>query len=146
MAEFVVFNKMNWMDMPSRVRPDLTGYVNVKRKIEEAAGPGIEAQTVRLFELFKMDKKYEMRYQRGDVVEVRRDNGPRGSKEPESFAFISVPIDLATAKQYKQIDRDGDDIKHNRKYWIDMTGLVLDKDKQAELTLGEFNNRLKVKK
>ncbi len=137
MAEFVVFNKMNWMDMPSRVRPDLTGYENVKRKIEEAAGPGIEAQTVKLFELSKMDQKYTRRYQPGDIIEARRDNGPRGKKEKEALLFIQVPeVLLEDGKQYAKAHESP-----RRYYSIDMTGLKMD----DTLTAAQFNSRLKVK-
>ncbi len=138
MAEFAVFNKMNWMDMPPRVRPDLTGYENVKRKIEEAAGPGIEAQTVKLFELSKMDQKYTRRYQPGDIIEVRRDNGPRGKKETGAFLFIQVPeLSFIESKHYMQVHESP-----RRYYSIDMTGLKMD----DTLTAAQFNSRLKVKK
>ncbi len=143
MAEFLIYNKTHWMDLPSKDFPELIGFENVRQKIMANEALTLEQSTKALI---INQWKYDMRDQPGDIIEVRRDNGPRGSKEAESFAFITVPMELETAKQFVRVYVVNDEVKHKCKYWIDMVGLVLDKDKQAELTLAEFNNRLKAKK
>ena len=149
MAEFLIYNKDHWMDIPSKDRPDLRGYKNVERKILEDSALSIEQRTKKLG-LHEM--KYTARYQRNDFVEARRDNGPRGKLEEASFAFLQVPsINLKDGKQYVVPDVDLSDVDHpfilkRRKHYMNMTGLVLDEHKNVSLTNAEFNSRLKVKK
>ncbi len=147
MAEFLIYDQDNWMDVPSKQRPDLTGYKNVERKILEESGLTIEQRTKKLG-LHEM--KYAAKYQRGDIVEARRDNGPRGRLEEASFLFLQVAgLSLEDARAYCVEDGNADliyPVSHRRKYYLDRTGLVVDEHKNISLTQAEFNSRLKVKK
>ncbi len=139
MAEFLIYDQDNWMDVPSKDRPDLRGYKNVERKILEESGLTIERRTEKLGQ---HDIKYMRRYQRGDPIEARQDSGPRGNKEEASFIFLQVlGLSLKDAKVYcaQRIDK-------RRSYYIDLTGLVIDEHKTASLSISQFNSRLKVKK
>ena len=148
MAEFLIYNQDNWLDLPSKNRPDLTGKENVERKILEK--DYTLAQRIKALALFEM--KYEARSRRGDIVESRIDNGPRGKKEEESFAFVQViGISQEDGKSYAGPHLDLTDqtrpmLIHRSKCYIDMTGLILDDNKNVILSSVEFNNRLKVKK
>ena len=149
MAEFLIYNKDHWMDIPSKQRSDLTGYKNVEQKILADSRLTIEQRT-KDFYLHEM--KYTARYQREDIVEARRDNGPRGKLEEESFIFLQVPgINLKDAKQYiiPDVDLSNPDnpvIIKRRKYYVNIAGLMLDEHQNVSLTNADFNSRLKVKK
>ncbi len=136
------------MDVASKQRPDLLGYDNVVRKINEKTTPTVDREKA----LFIAWKKYTTRYRKGDIVEARRDNGPRGKLEEASFIFLQVPsITLKDAKQYEVSLEDLTDFNNRillkrRKYYVDMMGLTLDVHKNVSLTENEFNTRLKVKK
>ncbi len=145
MVEFLIYNKDNWMDVPSKQRPDLIGKENVERKITENLQLSLEQ---RITESHSVDFKYKARDRRGDIIEVRKIDAPSGRKEPLSFAFIIVPLEFEKAKRlYQQKDRDEKgELIHNRKYWIDMTGVVLDAKKEATLTVADFENRIRIKK
>ncbi len=150
MAEFLIYDQDNWMDVPSKQRLDLTGHENVERKILAESGLTIAQRTKKLA-LHEM--KYTARYHRGDIVEARRDGGSRGKSEEASFIFLQVlDISLEDAKQYAVPDEDLSDptgrpvIIKMSKYYVNLTGLILDKHKNVSLTSTEFNSRLKVKK
>lgn len=136
MAELLVYNKDNWMDMPSKERPDLTGKENVERKIQEQ--PFTLEQRIK--NLAALEIKYEARDLRGDIIEVREDNAPRGKMEIDSFIFLQVS-GLQNAIQYGQRDRD----TRKRKYRVDLTGLQPDKDGNIKLTKNQFLNRVENK-
>lgn len=142
MAEFLIYNQDHWMDRPSKDRPDLLGYDNVVRKINEKPMLTTKRQTA----LFEYWQKYTRRYQFGDIVEVRKDGSPSGRLEKDSFAFIQSPIAYTYALQYTKSHMDGETLLHRCKFWFDLTGLVLDKDSRVSVSPAEFNNRLKVKK
>ena len=146
MAEFLIYNKEHWMDTPSKQRPDLTGYENVIRKINEDTELNVITRTEKLGNVFQ---KYNRRYQPGDIVEVRKDGKGMCGLEPESFALIEVPISFEIAQEYMQSDKVINEpctILHRRKYWLDISGIVLNKDKIATIDLVTFNSILKVKK
>ena len=140
MAEFLVYNKTHWMDLPSKDRPGLLGYDNVTRKINKR--PMLAANRSKALSLHWA--KYTSRYRPGDIVEVREDGAPSGRLEKTGVDFISVPMTLANAKHFMEPLLDGESIKYRRRYRIDMTGVVLT-NHEATLTLAEFNNRLKVR-
>ncbi len=141
MAEFLIYNKTHWMDEPSKDRPDLLGYDNVTRKINE--GPMLAANRSKALSLHW--QKYTSRYRPGDIVEVRKDGAPSGRLEKTGVDFIRVPIAFENATQYMKPHMDGETLLHRRMYQIDMTGIVLS-DHEASLTVAEFNSRLKVRK
>ena len=150
MAEFLIFDKDHWMDEPSPDRPDLTGYEDVQRRINDEQISS-EAKTKKLL---RLEQKYDARHQRGDIVEAREDGRPRGKKEPESFAFIRVTMPFAEAKEYmrplEDVQNEGTKseirtLLKRRKYRLDMAGIVLDGKKTATLSLIDFNARLGVK-
>ena len=145
MAEFLIYDIDNWMDMPSKDRPELTGHENVQQKIVADSSLSLEQSTLALGH---HEIKYVSRYRRGDIVEARRDGGPRGKLEEASFAFLQVPnIILKDGRAYCVPKEDPDPLKTKRRgYCVDMTGLVLDSHQNASLTDSEFTARLKVKK
>ena len=141
MAEFLIYNKTHWMDLPSKDFPELMGFENVRQKIMANSALALEQSTKALL---LHQRKYDARHMPGDIVEVRKDGAPSGRLEKTGVDFIRVPIAFEVAKQFMVPHMDGDIILHRRKYQIDMTGVVL-VDHEASLTLAEFNNRLKVK-
>ncbi len=145
MAEFLIYNKDHWMDVPSKSRPELTGYENVKQKVLDDSSLSLEQSTLALGH---HEIKHERRWQRGDIVEARRDGGPRGRLEEASFAFLQVPsISLKDGKAYCVTKEDPDYTKaRRREHYIYMVGLILDSHKTAILTDAQFRSRLKVKK
>ncbi len=138
MAEFLIYNKTHWYELPSKSTPSLTGY----ERNQFAIDTNSKLSTAQKIE--KKDRltlRYMGRYQKGDIVEARRDGGPRGKLEEESFIFLQVPsINLKDAKQYCISDST-----HRRKYFIDMAGLIPDLNKNISLTKSVFSSRLKVK-
>ncbi len=138
MAEFLIYNKTHWYDLPSKSTPSLSGYernhfvIDINSKLSTAQK--IEAKD-------HLTLKYAARYQAGDIVEARRDGGPRGKLEEEAFIFLQVPsVNLKNAKQYCISDST-----HRRKYFVDMASLIPDSHKNIILTESVFNSRLKVK-
>ncbi len=142
MAEFLIYNKTHWMDLPSKDFPELMGFENVRQKIMANSALSLEQSTKALI---LHQRKYDARHMAGDIVEVRRDGAPSGRLEKNGVDFIRVPIAFEDATQYMKPRMDGDMLLHRRKYWIDMTGIILS-DHEASLSVAEFNNRLKVKK
>ena len=140
MAELLIYNKTHWMEAPSKDRPDLTGYENVQRKINENTQLTLAESTKAIASI---ERKYNSRYRGGDIVEVRPDNKPRGKLEEDAFLFIKVPsLSMDEAKQYMQAHMDGETMLHRRKYWIDITGLKMN----DTLTIEQWQSRLREKK
>ncbi len=145
MAEFLIYNKTHWYDLPSKSIPTLTGYERNHLMIDTAFALSI-AQKIERKDALTL--KYATRYQEGDIVEARRDGGPRGKLEEEAFVFLQVPnVSLNTAKEYCiPLENAFAVTVRKREYYIDMTGLVPDSHKNISLTESAFNSRLKVKK
>ncbi len=143
MAEFLIYNKTHWYDLPSKSTPTLTGYERNHLMIDTNSNFSI-AQKIKDKDVLTL--KYAARYQKGDIVEARRDGGPRGKLEEEAFIFLQVlGINLKTAKGYCILVEDVFGIPVRiQKYFIDMTGLVPDSHKNISLTKSDFNFRLKV--
>ncbi len=150
MAEFLIYDRDNWMDVPSKDRPALTGHENVRQKIMNDSSLSLEQSTMALgFH----EMKYTARHQRGDIVEARRDGGPRGKLEEASFAFLQVlSVSLEEARGYCEPKLDLLSLNetlpvvYRRGHYIDRTGLVFDSHRNVSLTESEFRSRLKVKK
>ena len=145
MAEFLIYNKTHWYDLPSKSTPTLTGYERNHFMIDTDSSLST-AQKIK--EKDRLTLKYATRHQTGDIVEARRDGGPRGKLEEEAFVFLQVPsIKLKDAIGYTvALENISAVVLYRRKYFIDMTGLIPDSRKNVDLTKSVFNSRLKVKK
>ncbi len=144
MAEFLIYNKIHWYDLSSKSTPSLTGYernhfaIDTNSKLSTA--DKIQAKD-------RLTLKYAARYQSGDIVEARRDGGPRGKLEEEAFIFLQVPsISLKDAVKYGEPLINASNVMiYRRKYFVDMAGLIPDLHKNIGLAKNVFNSRLKVK-
>lgn len=97
MAEFLVYNKEHWMDLPSKDQPEKTGYENVIDKINNSN----YSSSAKTLALFNFIEKYNARSQKGDIIERRKDGIGMVGKELLSFALIKVPEKTyESAKQY----------------------------------------------
>ncbi len=139
MAVLLIYDQIHWMDKPSKDRPDLAGYKNVERKILEKSGLTIEQRTKNLGLNYM---NHEAKHQRGDITESREEMGPRGSMEWVSYIFLTVD-GLSQKDGVRYTETDG---THRRGYYVNMTGLLPDWDKNVAISLSEFNSRLKAKK
>ncbi len=144
MAEFLIYNKTHWYDLPSKSTPTLTGYERNHFVIDTNSNLST-AQKIEAKD--ELTLKYAARYQKGDIVEARWDGRPRGKLEEEAFIFLQVPsIKLKDAIGYTvELENASAVMVYRRKYFIDMTGLVPDLHKNVSLTESVFNSRLKVK-
>jgi hypothetical protein len=137
MAEFLVYNQEHWMDLPSKERPDLTGFENVKRKIQENKEGFTPEQVAKKLKL--LNDKYNQRYKKGDVVEVKEDGFWRKRKGfgSEHFALIHVPgLSGIEALKYQEPDQEVSKnphrVKyHKRRYTFDMNKIPLNRKKKA---------------
>ncbi len=144
MAEFLIYNKTHWYDLPSKSTPSLTGYernhfvIDIDHKLSTTSK--IQAKD-------RLTLKYAARCQLGDIVEARRDGGPRGKLEEKAFIFLQVPsISLKDAIKYSEPLINASNVMvRRRKYFMDMAGLIPDSHKNVGLTESVFNTRLKVK-
>ena len=75
MAEFLIYNKTHWMELPSKSNPSMTGYERNHFVIDNNDSLDT-SQKIKSKDL--LTRKYNARHQVGDIVEARRDNGPRG--------------------------------------------------------------------
>ncbi len=140
MAEFFVFNEMNWRDVPSKDRPDLLGYDYRVLQINDK--PMLTADRLKMLAIEW--QRYVGRCQPEDIVEVRRDGSPGGRMEN---SFVSIKVPIAFDSKYMEPlweNAEKSVYKYKQQYKIDLTGL--DKSKKISLTVAEFNDRLKVKK
>ncbi len=147
MAEFLIYNKTDdWMNAPSKTSLGMTVYDRNQVMID--TNPTLTtAQKIKSKELLSW--KRAARYQPGDIVEARRDGGPRGRLEEEVFAFLQVPdVGLKAAWGYCVAKTDPVSkypITRRRKYFVDMAGLGLDVHKNAPLSGPEFLSRVRTK-
>ena len=139
MAEFLVYNKDNWMDVISKDRPDLTGKEKVLRKINDDSELNSAEKTA---EVFYHTATYNARSQIGDIVEVRENGVGMVGKELQSYALIKVPSILVNKNQYEGSMMDGYMIKYHHRFSLDMSKITLDINKEANLTITQFNNLL----
>ena len=122
MAEFLIYNKKHWMDKPSKDRPDLTGYENVIRKIEEGSLNSLQKD--KILNVYNM--KYNARHTKGDIVEIREDGSwdktlkNKNSKEPLSFSVIRVEgLPVGIAKKLNQANGTDIIVLNQRRYCVD---------------------------
>ena len=101
MAEFLIYNKDHWMD--SLTQGQIRGYTKNNPNF--------------------MDK-YNARYQRGDIVEVREDGfytntlkGDLTQASTGAFRYVSIP-GLEADKAYMEPVMGGDTIAKRRRYSI----------------------------
>jgi len=115
MAELLIYNKDNWMDLPSKERPDLTGYENVKRKIKLNPNKLNKGQLAKALRLH--DEKYAARYQVGDIVEVQEDGfwDKRGCGD--KFSVVKLPgVSKEKAQYLMKSQEEGNAVLRRRKY------------------------------
>ena len=131
------------MDRPSKSNPGMTGLERNHFVIDSDYKLSV-AQKIEKKDALTL--KYGTRHQPDDIVEARRDNGPRGDLEEFSFLFLQVPeIDLKEAIKYTVPLENASGVTiRRRKYSIDMTGLTPDSHMNTTLTESEFSSRLKV--
>lgn len=132
------------MDRPSKSNPGMTGYER-NNAIIDSDYMLSSAQKIEKKEA--LNQKYSCRHRPGDIVEARRDNGPRGKLEEASYIFVQVPsISLKDAIKYsKPLENSSGVVIRRRKYFMDMAGLIPDSHKNVSLPESVFNSRLKVK-
>lgn len=142
MAEFLIYNKTHWLDLPSKSNPSMTGYernhIMIDTDYKLSTLEKIEKKDV-------LTRKFNRRYQPKDIVEVREDGKPRGKLEPETFLFLQIPMILKQAKIYMEPLKVDGSTTRRRKYWIDISGIVFDENKTASLSHNEFNSRIRTK-
>lgn len=123
MAEFLLYNKDHWMDALSQAEID-AHIANNKH----------------------FQQKYDSRYQKGDVIEVRNDgywtDGKRKGFGAPTFALMTVPgMSLEEAKKYVEpqetvenagLENEVRTTIKRRKYQIDLVQTILSADKKAE--------------
>lgn len=138
MAELLVYNRDHWMD-------DNDAYTNAHLRIEQDDSL-TPAQIIKSKE--NLTNKYNARYQRGDVVEVRPDgfwtDGTRKGFGEHAFALVVIPgLSLKDAEKYTESHESIEDlgletekrtILKRRKYQIDMEQVVLAVDKKATIS------------
>ena len=139
MAEFLIYNKTHWYDLPSEDTPGLTGYeqnhfaIDIDNKLNVA-------QKIKAKDILTL--KYAVRYQKGDIVEVRPDGYWTGGKRKgfgsHAFALVAVPsISMENARKYMDSQVDLADPENpvllkRRKYQMDMAQISLSSEKSAE--------------
>ena len=118
MAEFLIYNKEHWMDVDNK-------YAVWHKKIEDNP---IFTDEKQAGNLAKFDRKYEARYQKGDIVEVRPDGSLSVEKHFDSkmFGLLKVPgLSFEDAKKYMEsvieikdigTDSESKEIIRKRKY------------------------------
>ncbi len=143
MADLLVYNKSHWMDEPSKNQSAKNGYVNAQDQINAKSLSAGELTK----ELTLLDQKRDARHQGGDIVEGRPDGTGMSGKEPLAFALIQVTgLDVADVTAYTESKEDGAGvILFRRSARLDMTGIVLDAEQTARLTLAQFESRLQTK-
>ena len=119
MAEFLLYNKDHWMDALSQA--DINEHIAKNKHFQQ---------------------KYDSRYQKGDVVEVRPDgywtDGTRKGFGSNSFALLTIPgMSLEDAKKYTEpeeiIENEIRTTVKRRKYQIDLAQVSLSVDKKAQV-------------
>lgn len=151
MVKLLIKNKVNWLELPSKLEPDKTGY---ERNI------GVIDRDTKLTDLQKEEKKLHLTRKNnakeviGDIIEVRRVDAKMIGLESDSFLLISVDgLDYKKAKEiyevpvlYEPIEGfEKRIVKFTRKYNLNIAGIILNKEKEGALNLVEFQNRLEVK-
>jgi len=125
MAEFLVYNKEHWMD---NITPERFSEL-VKREGDEFI------------------KKYNSRYQKGDIIEVRPDgfwtDGRRKGFGSEHFALVCVPgLSVRDAQKYTEaVELDGLPVKR-RRYAVKMAEVSLDVNSKVTIAARDIVTKL----
>ena len=140
MAEFLIYDQVNWMDKPSKERPDLIGYENVKRKIHMKQ-LSIENKTMALVNI---DRKYNARYVSDNISEVRHDGTGMTNMEKFSFKLVCAPsIPFVNVNGLGNNKEDSNErVLKRASYSLNTAGLTFDKDKTVVIDEAIFNSRL----
>ena len=120
MAEFLVYNKENWMDALTQ------------KQIDEHLVDDDDFMT-----------KYNARDQKGDIIEVREDgywtDGKRKGFGSPAFSLVTIPGMSYSEAQYllemyfEDPDADEQKILKNRKHQMDTVQISFDAKNKAEL-------------
>lgn len=145
MANFLIYNKTHWMELPSKAARSKTGYQNCCDKID-ASG---KIPSVIIAERAELKRKYDARYVIGDIVDIRDKLGLCGL---ESNHFLLVKVTGITAKEAadyldpKTETNANGQVKtiRRRKFNIDISGLTF-ANKETSITLDEFKKLVKEK-
>ena len=148
MAIFLIYNKTHWMELPSKLRPDKTGYERNHQVIDLNSSLSVAEKIVKKN---KLTLQYNRRIRKHDIIEARPASVKRGKLEEDSFIFIHVHDMLfKEAENYSVPKEDISDplepiILRDHKYYIELLGLIPDIHKNITLTKAQFLDRLKVK-
>jgi hypothetical protein len=139
MVNFLIYDKVHWYDLPSNLKPEKTGYERNQDVINSKPISGIQ----KLNDLLKLENKYDAKWIKGDIYEVRLENLTMCGKEPLTYVLLTISdMTYEEGKQYHDSIRDGNVLKHNRRYNVDIDQIVFDKDKRATITKSQFLNLL----
>lgn len=148
MATFLIHNKTHWMELPSKLQPDRTGYERHQDLIDANSDL---SSVQKAISKDKLTLKYNRRIRKHDILEARPASVKRGKLEEDSFIFIHVhDMLLKEAQNYNVPKEDITDplepiILRDHKYYIELLGLTPDIHKNITLTKTQFLDRLKVK-
>ena len=130
MANFLVYNKMHWLDSASKSEPTKTGY---KRHADNIDAAGYLSAIEKLDAHAKLKKKYDSKLVAGDIIEVRPDTQGMSGIEPDSLVLIKVKdLKLEEAGIYAEalygLDSNNKQyMKIKRKYNVDISKLEFSK-------------------
>lgn len=121
-AEFLIYNKDHWMD-------SLT-----QKQIDDHIVKDPQFQ-----------RKYDARFRKGDVVEIRKDGVGMVGLEPESFALIKTSMSFEAAQMFQKGIMENGVTTLRRRYKIETKDISFDINKEATLNDIEINNVLEAK-
>lgn len=143
MAKFLIYNKVHWMELPSKSAPDKTGY---ERNVS-IINSKLLSTAAKITELTKLDDTRARVQVQGDIVEIRNDEDKMCGLEPETFLLVSVPdMSDEQAKEYTGPLMNEDTLLKMFKYSLDTTGLNFNNDNEITIQSKTFMERLTVKK
>ena len=145
MADFLIMDKPNWREIPSKERPELTGHENVVRKISEDDNLSSGEKAGKLI---LEGRKYDGRYRLNDIVQVRPHGFGMCGEEPLSFKILRVDGvkqgDYDVGAYFDLSDMDNFKAANSWVY-LDGSGIVFNKDKIAEIDKAKFDTIFRVK-
>lgn len=150
MAEFLIYNKTHWFDLPSKSEPDKTGYQRNHDKIQAMVIPVVTKSD----RINKLDDQYNARPLVGDIVEVRTDGTGMGKLEPESFVLVKVPeMSEKEARDYTGPLLDDIPSEENMpktikqfRFSVDISGIMFTIDGKTTMSRDEFLSLITEKK
>lgn len=148
MAEFLIFNKINYLDLPSKSNPGMTGYEYAHFKIDTNIAYTIN-QKIKSKDV--LTKKYMVRFQPGDPNgEVHEDgfwtDGTRkGFGAKKGLALVCIPgMKVKDIKLYLRSLEDKTDpnkpvLLKRSQYQVDLTKVILENDKLIVTKLADLH-------